>query len=224
MKEYVALYQDREYVLGHFTTYGNFSKELGNEFPTILKSKVCKSLLEGIPNLGYLEKEDAYIVWNNAINENLKLTVPVYVKVFDKYKYTGKTYTFEVPSNETLKAAKEIVDIVYQKKQLEMFKPAIMELENLLKEGKGICFVKSIDISHVSWICELTNKEELWSGMHQYVIGDPSMITSLELNLYVPDEVIPSVIGKGGKNIKEMAAKMRVNRIHVLPLEKKSGE
>ena len=73
----------------------------------------------------------------------------------------------------------------------------------------------------ISDIVEVTDKKLLWYRYGNYVIGDPNMVTSMELNLYVPKRLIPFVVGKGGRNVKDMARVMRVNIIHVLPLEQK---
>lgn len=216
-ENYVALFNDHEYKLGYFSNSGIFIQEYYiPELPTLCKSKdLTQELLEEIPNLGYVEGEYEYTIWNKTVTSHTKLTVPVYVKVFGEYKLTQKTYTFEIPSDKMIKAAKIMCNIIESKIVNRL-------LESKLAEGKGITFLNLSEMPYsISDIVEVTDKKLLWYRYGNYVIGDPSMVTSMELNLYVPERLIPIVVGKGGRNVKDMARVMRVNIIHVLPLEQK---
>lgn len=227
MKErrYVALFENRKYLLGFFNENGYFCKAYDiPELPTLCKSKdLTQELLEEIPNLRYVEGVYEYTIWNKTVTSYTKLTVPVYVKVFGEYELTLKTYTFEIPSEEMIKAAKIMCNTVESKMVNRLLELSIHILESKLAEGKGITFLRLSEMPYksISDIVEVTDKKSLWYSDGNYVIGDPSMVTSMELNLYVPEILIPFVVGKGGRKVKDMARIMRVNIIHVLPLEQK---
>lgn len=223
--EYVALYAKHKYILGYFNSNGGFVTELEKIFPSIFKSEVDTAVFAKIPNLGYSEDEYNYTIWDKSNCKTSNMTVPLYAIMFGEYKYTGKNHTFELPTKEALKAANDMVAEIHRQMQLEIFKEDIAKLNELLKLGKGICFVRREELLAINTVCSLTNKCKLWhDGGHNYVIGDPDMVFTTKLKVYVPQELLGRVIGKGGKNVKEMAAIMRVQSIKVLPIEEKSGD
>lgn len=146
-------------MLGFFSG-GNFREEHIEELPKIEKCKVTKEQLESIPDLGYTETEEHYLLFDKTVPVR-ELTVPVYVKVFEEY---------------------------------------------------GSSLEERLDILNV-----VDSEWFVWENpyFHFFIIGDPNNVISLELYLYVPEETVGYVIGKGGKNAKYITEQMRVNHVFV---------
>lgn len=222
---YVALYQNKNYILGSFN--GNvFSRTHIDEFPVLEKTSVItREFLNKIPNVGYVVNEDSFTIFDKRVSEQCKkVSVPVYVKVFDNYRHTGKVHTFEIPNKFAIKAALKLENTILLTADIQRCEEEGKELENSIREAGGILFINEDEIPDIATICFVNGYERLWKNDHWCIIGAPDMVTSLNLKLYVPECLMAKVIGTGGKNIKKMAKSMRVERIQVLPLEKKSGD
>ena len=216
----IALFKNKNYVLGEIRD-GIFFPDYGQKsFPEIMKKYgATREILDKIPNLGYEETEDRFIIWDEGICETSKLTVPLYAKLFDNYKYTGKKHTFNFVTDDAYRAANKMRELAITTVFLEIHKDEVEELERRLDAGKGICFVNRQDIPDIRKISNAANNVILWNDTAgNYVIGDLDKVISMEIDLHVPNKLMAFVIGKGGRNIKEMAKKMRVEVIHVNPL------
>lgn len=214
-KNYVALFMNGEYILGYINDYGIFSV-VYEKMATVKKSEiVTRDFLENIPNVGYIENDHTFSIYDKR-ESPYELTVPVIARVFKDYRATKQVHTFKMLSDEGRIAAISIMNVVEREIMYQTHKHTINCLNDLLEENSGIAFVFAKDFPDISTVCNLLGYQRLWYNMGMYVIGDPERVKSLELKLYVPEDVIPFVVGKGGRNVKVMARIMRVNRISVL--------
>lgn len=223
-KNYVALFKKGEYKVGTFSELGKyFIEELNfKKLPTITKDGiVTKKILKKIPNLCYKEEEENFIVWDKNVISYTKIGVPVYVEYFGSYKYTGKKYAFEIPTKDMFDAANKIRSIAVNEACVDLHKDSIEKLKELLGKGKGITYVTYYEMPDIVAACKFGNFDILWSnGIDMYIVGAPDMVIATTIKLHVPEEWISLIIGRGGNKIKDMARKMRVERIQVLPLKK----
>jgi len=217
---YVALWINQSYVYGCINELGKFEAklELTDQFPVVddINMEIVKTF--NIPELGYTQQENGgFKIFDKTKEVYNEYILPVYVKVFDKITRSKERRTLIVPTEETLEAAR----VVYRRIQDEFFKlrtnEEFEELRAIINKGNGIAYIKHSDFPHLDQI--LFNSDEfirLFEYQYEfYIIGIQKNDPRLKLSLKVPQSLVGKVIGKGGKNVKEMAEKIGVMRIDV---------
>lgn len=220
--KYVALLQNGNYEYGHINEEGKFewkSELNGIQFPrvnfeifTIITEKL------NIPNLGYMADGDGFAIFDKSKEEYVEYEVPVLVKVFDELKVTKKRTKLVIPTEKTIKRARDM----YYNIEHEIFRINHMEdIDKLNKEivkEKGIAWISLMDYPCLESIFLNCNEfKKLFSYKYEnYIVGIKQDDSNKILKLNVPKEVVGKVIGKGGKNVKNMAEKLGVKKIEVI--------
>lgn len=220
--KYVALYRGKEeYLYGYINELGDFEvrSELNNKKPPIISRERLETVKKlDIPELGYAEQESKnFIIFNNHKFEYIEYNLPVYVKVLNKLTLTKERTKLKILTDESLNAAKEL----YTHIEKEIFKidhkDEIDKLKAVIDKGNGIALIQHSDfpnISRILFYCEeFINLFEYQYDF--YVIGMKKSPRPFKLALNVPESIIGKIIGKGGKNIRQMQEKLGIMKIIV---------
>ena len=221
MENYIALFVNGDYIYGKLDEIGNFSGciEFDNRLPCIPSEILDDVLSFNIPNLGYSIEGDTVRIFDKTQEEYTTYTLPVFVKMFGKLTATKKTVPFSIPTGETIYAAEKIYQQI-RKENLKMHcKEEIEKLYSVIKEGNGIAYVYHYDFPYLCQILfHFDDIIKLFEYQYDhYIVGTKA--TKEILTLHVPEEIIPMVIGKGGKRINEMAKTIGAFRIKVKPIK-----
>lgn len=217
---YAALLINGNYIYGCIDETGCFEPrlELTDKLPVVNDEVMDIVETLNIPELGYTEKkEGGYEIFHKNKVAHIKYTVPVYAKVFGNLTLTTKKTLLSIPTDETLKAAKEL----YSRIENEVFKirmrDEIEKLNTVINAGNGIACVNHSDFPHLCPILFNCNEfVKLFEYQYEYyIVGIPKNKDRLKLSLEVPKSIAGRVIGKGGKNVKEMARKLGVMSIDI---------
>lgn len=179
--------------------------------------KLTEEMLKSfeIPNLGYIKTNEGIRVFDVTKEEYDEEELPIYVDVFGSITKTKKWINFKTPTKESIEASREIYYEV-EKRLKKMKRDAdIHYINKLLEVGNGIAYI-NVGISGIHGFDSILYDERikvLYSRNGKYIIGREA--AKPEIDLYVPDYLIPMIIGKGGATIKRIAAEVKARRINV---------
>lgn len=216
-KKYVFLYTKGVYVLGFIDDDGKFfAKDIKNMYPVIFKDDIItEDFLNKMGNVGYFSNENQFMIYDKDHYECIELDVPVYVRKYGELHYIGKKEKIEIPIKETIKCARALQKEIIEKKIQYKLLSDIKKINSLFTSNEGIVCVSMFDYLDIYAAIEYTDKEILWSNGKYAIIANPNNIVSLELDLFIPEEIKGFVIGKKAKNISLMEKKIKVNRINL---------
>lgn len=190
-------------------------------------------------NIAYrrIKESDAYLeYWDKDDYEEETITLPLYVKIIGEYKYTGKAYTGKKVTISTAQKAWELSDFVRHKikeKAEKMRKEEWFEhAKAIFKESEDAYKIVSaiFDVEHqIEEDLELKDEESYFKLLtiknakgekvsEYYGLFDMKKIHyGSSLQISVPTQIVCSVIGRQGCNIKRWADELGVKRINVVP-------
>ena len=173
-----------------------------------------------IPNLGYIKTNEGIQVFDVTKEEYDEEELPIYVDVFGSITKTKKLINFKTPTKESIEASKEIYHEVEKRLRRLKHEEDVEYINKLLEVGNGIAYINA-GISGIRGFSDILYDERikvLYSRNGNYIIG--KVATKPETDLYVPQYLIPMIIGKRGEMIKKIAAEVKARRINVKPIEK----
>lgn len=222
--KYVALYVNGKYNFGCINEQGRFeyrNEVNANLFHVVsdIESEMAKTF--AIPNLGYNECENGgYEIFDKSVLEYYEYEVPVYARVFDKMILTKKKISHSIPTQETVDAARDMYSKIMEEIFKNEHKEEIAKLRKKVIKGDGIAFVNREDYPKIDQFlqCSEDLKKLFNYQFESYIIGivqnDPMKV----LKIKIPENIVGRVIGKGGRNIKEMCEILGVKRIEVIAI------
>lgn len=172
-----------------------------------------------IPNLGYVKTDNGFQIFDTSKEEYTEEECRVYVDVFGSIKQTKKWVTIKTPTQEAIEASKAM----YKKVEAELIKlnhkDGVKYLRQLVKDGNGIAYINTRTnyIYNMFNILYAEGIKVLFSYHGKYIIGN--VAKKPVLDVYVPETIVPMVIGRGGEMIKKIAAEINAKRINVHPIE-----
>ncbi|MBE5821680.1 MAG: hypothetical protein E7311_03705 [Clostridiales bacterium] len=203
------LIRDRLYVNPTIPSFMYYEKRYCN-----LTAEKLEEIKNLIPNLGYIEEEDKFIVFDTTKEEYDEITLPLYVDT-GVPKYTQKDYTFKFPTEAAREASKIIGKKVFDELYRINHKAEYDKLTTLLKKGNGIAY---IDTDEFPNFLILKDHIEDCKVLHDFTAKKKIIGTKAKeevITLRVPEEYIPFAIGRGGSNVKYMANEIGAKYIKV---------
>jgi len=186
------------------------------DYGCVLTEEILESF--NIPNLGYNISDTGVQVFDKTVEEYTEEELPVYVDVLGSIKKSKKWVPFKTPTSNAIEASR----VMYKKVELELLKRknnlSSEYVRGLIEAGNGVAYVDT-RINYIYNFFDIICNENikiLFSSNGRYIIG--KIATDPEIDLYVPNSLIPMVIGKGGQQIKSIASDIKARRINVKPL------
>lgn len=209
------LYANQRYV--HYPV----SRDFNLPFMPLESEELLQELNIQYQKVPDLSGKEILEVMDKDIFKEYDLTLPVYIKIGNSFKY-AKKYTGKVPTSDSLQAARKVI------KKIGMLKNERKTVNFLRKKISGS---KAIIILNSSLI---TYKEDLvWNNDHFKVLpvinssdSSPSPfsvvfdVNNIELNdsitITVSKRLKGLVVGKGGSQVKRWCKKLGLKRISVV--------
>lgn len=219
MSNLIALLDCGNYRYGKFDEVNNltYAKEFTNfPYTDVSNLETIKSF--GIPNLGYTVEGSHMNIFDKTKEEYITYTLPIFVKYFDQIKPTKNTTKVTFPTTESYKAACNMYSIIQREYTKLRLKEEREEIYSVINKGNGIAYLKYSDFPNLTDILYHDDTIHIFYSYYynHYVIGTKA--TAKELTLKVPQSIVGKVIGKGGKNVKEMAKCLGASYIKVIPM------
>lgn len=216
MKGFVALYKDRKYTIGTLTAINRFSKSSEFDYPTyptLLKTSIIQpEFLDIIPDVGYIEEGENLKIFDKSKEEYETLSFPICIDYFGEIRLTGKTVDLTVPTEDSICAAKEILEKVESKVKDAIVHSTETLIENEIEKNDGLQLFEFDDWEQYDiardFIYNLRNVGTyriIWKYETSILIAKPSLAFHKSIDLYAPKSLMGMIIGKGGENIKQMA-------------------
>jgi len=192
-----------------------------SQLETIVDVLLSEELLDSldIPNLGYKKTDTGFQIFDVTKEEYMEESLPMYVDVFGEIKKSQKRVSFKIPTKEAIDASEEMcrkVNIAIRKIRDNKIAENAIKLVN--KTGLAyinLGMLRDMDIFYSALLKKQI--KILFEFNHHYIIG--SSVKEPHIDLYVPQNIIPIVLGKGGERIKQIAKKVKAKKIVVKPLE-----
>lgn len=207
---------------------------VGLEYEAILKSNGIpyRKTLKVSDSILFSESEEVCEYWNPEVGfEEEELTLPLYARMPDgSYKYCEKNYSQNVPTDETVKAAKETNKFVEQE---------VDNYNQILREVHHYQFAKEKLADNIAVVCisgdtPFTSIYEINMNHERFKVLRPLKRIYLSnwvaifnmnkvapngyLTLMVPKHIAGAIIGVGGCNINFWAEEIGVKKIQVIPI------
>lgn len=223
---YIALHKDGRYtkaklVEGHVEEYYNTEEKFVEVYNIWMNTwfglELTEELLKGldIPNLGYIKTNTGFEVYDITKEEYTDEVLPIYVDVFGSIKKSPKTLVFKTPTPESVEASRVIYKKIEAKLEKMKHDECIKLVNELIEKGNGIAYIRTRN--SLFQLLSEENIKILFSSNCCYVIGKTAKKPILDL--YVPDVLVPMIIGKGGKKVKKMAEEIGAKIIKVKPIQ-----
>lgn len=224
---YIALYKEGRYykgkvVDGHLIKIYDSEEKFVEIYHLLVKTWYGKILTEellksfNINNLGYIKTDTGFMLYDTSKQEYTEEKLPVYVDLFGSIKETKKTVVLKTPTKESIDASK----IIYKKVEAHLTKlkheEDIQIIHNSLEAGNGIAYINTK--TNLFEVLSEENIKILFSSNQGYILGKVAKMPILDL--YVPESIIPMVIGKGGQMIKKITTEIGAKKINVKPIIK----
>lgn len=167
-----------------------------------------------LKNIGFQEEGGFYLrVYDKNVFEKEIVELPVYIKYFDFYRATGKFYQYSCYTDETIDAAKSMAEEARNIIKLSKFQKLFEKFEEDLDKGDGLaCF----DYSYALALFLETKQYKFFRVNNECcVVSKKEKYGTIKLK--VPSWYIRFVIGKGVRNIKEIAKLFNAKYIKVVP-------
>lgn len=224
----VAIYRDGEYrkaklVNGHLEGCTDYSHKFSEVWSNLYYDiKFTEEILDSfnIPNLGYIKTKCGFQVFDVSEEEYTEELLPLFVDIMGDIKETKKWITFKTPTEAAVDASREMYNKVKAEIKKYVYKETIATLRQLLEEGNGIAYIDKVkmDIFDFMDILKEYGIKLLLTFKGSVIIG--TVATKTELDLYVPESIIPVVIGRSGATIKQIAKEVHAKRINVKARER----
>lgn len=220
----IAVFEKGQYYKGEVVNNKIFAYRSSKDFSKVGKRwnniSITEELLESfnIPNLGYIETEDGFKLFDKSKVTYSEEELPVYIDYFGTPRNTGKWTTIKTLTREALDAS-ELMLLAVRKELFRMeHKKELEDIAGSIEKGKGIAYIEFRDPTKIYEILShIPNARVLCEvGYTGYIIG--SEAKSHQLELHVPEKLIPFVIGKNGRNIKSIAQCVGATYIKVTAL------
>lgn len=223
------IYSKHQYVLHGMNLPQLPSVEL--QYEDILKSY-------GIPyrtvakKLWYGDTIEVCEYWNPDVGLNERdLSLPLFTRIGDSYRYCERNYSQKVVTAETIQAAKKIEVAV---------RAAIDDYLQILREVNHYNFAKEKLAGEVSTVCFSSNTPyssvydismnhdnfkilripaRIYLSNYVAIFDMNKIVPNSCITLKVPSNLAGFVIGKGGSRIQEWAREIGVKKIQVIPMD-----
>lgn len=186
-------------------------------------------------------KEEVLMYWDKDFYETEEICLPLYAKVVDEYKYTGKNYTGNILTIDTAERASELKKVVNNKiteqkaeREAKMMQNAWYEYaeetleSNIYKvvepEGSNFPYqvaritTENLDLKKATNRFKvLVTRDSKNRKVSCYGIFDMGKIAhGGYLTLFVPENIAGYIIGKNGCNKKRWEKELGVKKISVV--------
>lgn len=204
--------------------------ELAGRLPYVKGDEVAVLQASNIPYRESKRKgKDVFEYWNPDCFEEEEVEAPLYVKMFDAYKYLGQTHKGTKLTQSTIKAATELREQVISKKVEEYHKDRKMwKLWQEAKEALGGSLAQYKEVEHTGYFkyndiqlgddhirCfPVTDAKRNYLG--GVVFFDVNKIAKgSTVTVQVPKDMIGWIIGRNGGKVSKWAAELGVERIQL---------
>lgn len=203
------------------------------EYEAILKSNGIpyRKTLKVSDSILFPDSKEVYEYWNPEVFEEKELTLPLFAKMPDgSYTYCEKNYSANVPTDETIEAARKTEKFVEQE---------IEDYDQILREVQHYKFAKEKLADNVAVVCissdtpytsiyEINMNHEnfkilrvpgrIYLSDWVAIFNMNKIVPNSYITLQVPQHIAGVAIGRSGTNIQAWAKEIGVKKIQVIPI------
>lgn len=205
------------------------SKGTQKNLPVINKKyeEVLKKLNISYRTVLLAKNKEGCEYWDCRKYETKKVCLPAYMFVMDRYCFLENRIG-EIPTEETLKAAYELSEIVNKELEVIKFQEKVTLIREIL-DGRTCVYVNKLkfkgnlqegeiktenDNFYVFIIKKLDGKETT-----HIIIFDLNKIYNQDVEIQLQREIIPYIIGKSGCNFRKFKYVLGIKEIKIIEVD-----